>query len=362
MENRAGSIVVESNSLFNEPQVKNFPWAVTAPFLRDPQNRWISDFVESDRHSFQVIPQAGPEISWHTKKLPRTGLSEWRQFAKTACSALEFAEANQGGVITVFPQLAAATASRKKFKRLDVPIVAWFFNTTFERNARSLLGRKTLPAVDRFVVHSTVEIEAYARELSLPHSRFEFVPAQYGATVDESDENAEEPFVFATGSGFRDYGTFFDAMAKLDMPAKVVAGPRVLAGLTPPPNVEILDGVSIDEIRRYIRQARVNVIPMESGGLTAGLLTIVLTFRHGRGLVITDRPGIDDYVHADQDSLLVPMHDASSMAAAIEAMYEDADLRSRLGAAADEFATANCTDQAAGRSLLRILDEVTIGR
>ncbi len=337
-------------------------WAVTAPFLTDPSHRWISSFAETDRHDFVIVPKIGGEISWHSKKVARTGLGEWRDFARTSTAALRMASSVNGGVVTVFPQLAASAASRKKLRRLDVPLVAWFFNTNFGNDARTALARRTLDAVDRFVVHSSREIEAYAEELRLPAERFEFVPVQYGGTVQTDEEDTEDPFVFATGSGFRDYGTFFDAMALLPMKAKVVAGPRVLAGLTPPTNVEILEGLNRSDIHHLVRQARVNVIPMHEGGLTGGIITFAETFRHGRGVVVSDRPGIDDYVHHDDNALIVPMRDATAMADAIDGMWNDEALRSRLAAGALHWATENATDQAAARSLVRVLDGVLAER
>lgn len=337
-----------------------FSWAVTAPFLTETKDRWISDFTETDRHAFEVIHTSGAEVSWHSKKVARTGLAEWGDFAQLANRALRHAADNDGGVITVFPQLAAAAASRKRLRRSDTPLVAWFFNTNLDNGIRSRMARLTLPAVDRFVVHSTAEIDAYSRQLRIPSDRFEFVAAQYGGRIMDDPEDENEPFVFATGSGFRDYGTFFEAMRRLDIPAKVVAGPRILAGLSVPPNVEILD-VSSDEIKRMMRRARVNVIPMTTEGVTAGLLTIVLTYRHGRSLVVSDRPGIDDYVHHDVDSLVVPQRDPEAMAASIEAMFVDDALRRRLNATAEQWAEANCSDHAAGASLVRVLDTVIDG-
>ncbi len=343
-------------------QGRAFAWSLCAPFLTSPTDRWISDYTTSDRHRFEIVPRAGGEVSWHTKKAARTGLVEWRDFAKTAANALDLAVKNDGGVVTVFPQLAAAVASRKKVRRQDQPLVAWFFNTNFGRDVRSKIAKRALSGVDRFVVHSTVEIEAYAAHLQLSPSRFEFVPVQYGGTIQTDEEDNEQPFVLATGSGFRDYATFFDAMRLLDMPAKVVAGDRVLEGLTPPPNVEIISGIDRDEINRLTRRARVNVIPINDEGLTGGIITIVGTFRHGRGLVVSDRSGIDDYVRHDDNSLVVPLRDPAAMAEAIEAMFTDADLRQRLGSAAATFADQYCTDTAVAAELERILDLVVSSR
>ncbi len=333
-------------------------WAVAAPFIDSPSSDWISDYSRSANHTFTKVPHGAEETSWHTKGVSRTNVGEWRAFSKTAAALMDTAVRHDGGAITVFPQLAAAAGWRKRSRRLDAPLVAWFFNTTFGRDLRSLVARHPLAAVDRFVVHSTAEIGAYAHHLRLPHDRFSFAHVQYGGPIQTDEIDRDHPFVFATGSGFRDYGTFFDAVGALGVLTKVVAGPRVLAGLTPPSNVEIIEGIDRRGIHRLVRQATVNVLPMNNDGLTAGLITMAEAFRHGRALVVSDRSGIHDYVQHDENALLVPVGDASSMASAIESMMRDDHLRSRLDDGARAAGERRHTDAAAARRLTEVLNTV----
>ncbi len=333
-------------------------WSVAAPFLVDPGDVWITDFAESSDVVFHKILQPAPEQSWHTKKIARTSFKEWLRFHRTAQRALSDARAGRGGCVTVFPQLAAACALQKRVTRSTTPIVAWFFNTNLGDGAQRTMARWALSEIDRFVVHSSAEIEVYASELSLPTDRFRFVPVQYGGPVQSHDECRDDPFVFATGSGFRDYGTLFEALDQLGLPAKVVAGDRILAGLTVPSNVEILNGQTRSDIHRMMREARVNVIPMTTDAATAGIITIVETFHHGRGLVITDRGGVDDYVTHDENALLTAPGSVSEMAEAIDAMWRDEALRQRLGASAFEFASTRATDLAAANELLAVLADL----
>ena len=151
----------------------------------------------------------------------------------------------------------------------------------------------------------------------------------------------------------------FDALEKLRLPTKVVSGPRALAGLTPPSNVEILEGITPDEIHVMMQQARVNVIPMNLGGIVAGTVTIAQTLRLGRAPVITNRIGIHDYVRHEETGLLVEPFDVGDMGGALERMWEDHDLRNRLNTNASDFAMRNCTDEAAGASLRTLLDRLT---
>jgi len=332
-------------------------WVVASPYFETAHDRWISDSIDSDQHSFTLIPRSGQDRNWHQGGPPRATLREWSHRMRQARRAVQ---RDADGIITVFPQLAAATASLKMLARNDRPLVSWFFNTEGLTSVpkRSLAGIP-LGRVDRFVVHSTRETESYADLLNLPSERFVYVPFQYGANIEtEKPEDQDEPFVFATGSGYRDYQTFFEAVETLGYRTLVLASDRVLAGLPVPPNVEILEQITRPEIRRLVRHARVNVVPLNDGATTAGLVTIVETFCHGRSLVITDRPGLEDYVFEGKNALCSRLFDPRSMADAIEAMWTDDAQRRELDDAAQRFAQDNCTDEAAGRSLIRILDAV----
>ena len=73
----------------------------------------------------------------------------------------------------------------KMLERSDRPLVAWLFNTEgLNSAAKRSVARLPLGRVDRFVVHSTAEIDGYADLLRLPVERFEFVPLQYGGDVE----------------------------------------------------------------------------------------------------------------------------------------------------------------------------------
>lgn len=332
-----------------------FHWTVAAPFFQTDHDRWVCDFVPGGRHRFTTIPRPGEHLNWHARKRRATPLAHWRQYMRQGHQALDRTE---GGVITIMPQLAATVALQKRFGKRHVPLVSWFFNTELEAKMRVREARVTLRTVDRFIVHSTREIGLYADLLRLPAERFAFAPFQYGGELATDPIDEDEPFVFATGSGYRDYGTFFRAIEKLGYRTLVLAGERALRGLTPPPSVEILDQIPKHEIHRLVRRARVNVVPMTEGGANAGLITMVEAYRHERGIVSTWRTGIEDYVFPGENALVHDLGDADGMAQAIEAMWTDAALRDDLNIGARKWAEENCTDDAAGRFLVAHLDQL----
>ncbi|MEM9561216.1 MAG: glycosyltransferase [Actinomycetota bacterium] len=329
-------------------------WVVAAPYFETADDRWISDSVVGGRHRFTLVPRVGDDRNWHQASAS-AGVGEWADRGRQAVAALG---APADGIITVFPQLAATTAGLKLVRRDHRPLVAWLFNTEgIATGVRRAGARVALRKVDRFVVHSTAEIPVYQRLLGLPAERFSFVPLQYGGDVETArPPDQDEPYVFATGTGYRDYETFFAAVGKLGHRTLVLASDRALDGLTVPDNVEILPQISRPEIRRLVRHAAVNVVPLTDGGTTAGLVTIVETFRHGRSMVITRRSGLDDYCNENDNVLCADLGDVGELAAAIDRMWGDEAERARLDAAALEFAEANCTDAAAAAALVDVLD------
>jgi glycosyltransferase involved in cell wall biosynthesis len=329
---------------------------VAAPYFESPSDRWISDSVPGDRHSFTLVPRVGAERNWH-QSTANAGLGEWRDRFRQAAKLFP---ADADGIITVFPQLAAATGALEVLRRDRRPVVAWMFNTEgLQGAARLRIARSALRPVDRFVVHSTAEIGVYVDRLRLPADRFVYVPLQYGGEVEqERPEGQTDPYIFATGSGFRDYRTFFAAVEKLGHRTLVLASDRALAGCTVPDNVEILEQLTRPEIRRLVRHAAVNVVPLTEGGTTAGLVTVVETYRHGRSLVITRRPGLEDYCAFGENVLGAGVGDVGGLADAIDAMWSDAELRDRLDRAAATFGEENCTDEVAARHLVAILDSL----
>ncbi len=332
-------------------------WVVAAPYFETAADRWISDSVVGGRHRFTLVPRVGDDRNWHQASAS-AGVGEWADRGRQALAAIA---APADGIITVFPQLAATTAGLKRVRCDRRPLVAWLFNTEgIATGIRRAGARVALRQVDRFVVHSTAEIPVYGRLLGLPVERFSFVPLQYGGEVEAArPPDQDEPYVFATGTGYRDYETFFAAMGKLGHRTLVLASDRALRGLTVPDNVEILSQISRPEIRRLVRHAAVNVVPLTGEGTTAGLVTIVETFRHGRSMVITRRPGLDDYCSENENVLCADPGDAGELAAAVDTMWSDESERARLDRAALEFAEANCTDGAAAAALVEVLDSLT---
>ena len=331
-------------------------WTIAAPFIQEANDSdWLTPFVPGKRHHFSVIPRQGVNQNWHNRASSVTDKKEWLEFWHQSKEALQ---TTQGGVITVFPQLAAMMGVRQRLARKHIPVVAWWFNTNAYSGIKAWLAQNSLQSIDRLIVHTRCEREFYSQWLGIPLECFEFVPLQVGEIPVTYAEETDNPFILATGSAYRDYPTLFEAVSRLGIKTVVVSGPRTLQGLNIPSHVETPFGLKKHEIMRLVQQARLNIVPMVPEGVTAGIVTIAEAMRLGRAVIATRRSGVEDYIKDEDTGLLVKPNSVDDLTQAIDRLWNDEELRNRLGRAAGCYAAEHFSDEAAGVALGRVLDSV----
>jgi len=333
-------------------------WSVAAPFFRDGDSQWIDDFVPPGRHSFRKIafPRAEPAAGWHGRVGRATPISGWTPYWQAAGRALGAGD----GVITVFPQLALAAALRRKMSGVGrKPIVAWCFNLgRMDGGPKRAAAAWAMRRVDRFVVHSTAEVDLVADYLRVARERVRFVPLQRAPIAIEAEEDRQDPFLVSMGSANRDYATLAQAARQTGLPLVIVAAPRCLAGIDFPANVSVRSGLSPHECQRLAQRARASIVPLADVGAASGQVTVIEAQRMNRAVIATRSIGTVDYIRDGETGLLVAPGDADAMAQAMLRLWRDDAARARLGTEAGRYAAAALSDEAAAAALAGILDEV----
>lgn len=335
-------------------------WTIAAPFIHDLEQdgQWLVPYVSGDRHQFDIIPRPKPLGSWHNQASPVTNFAEWLTYLQHGKDA---AQATDGGVITVFPQLASAVGMYQQLSRRQIPTVAWLFNVgTCQLGLRRNIARASLRHIDRFVVHTRRECEIYSQWLGLPKERFVFFPYQVADIPVEYEENTTQPFIAAIGSAHRDFPTLFQAVETLKLPTVVASGSRALAGLQLPSQVQAPLGLGKQDCLRLAQEARINIVPMKTNAqiTAAGQVTIVEAMRMGRVVIASCCNGAEDYIIHGETGLLVEPGSTQSLVQAIEMLWDDPQLRHRIGHNAKNYAAQHFSDEAAGVALQSVLDEV----
>lgn len=337
-------------------------WSVVAPYFNEDDvvtNNWLSNYTSTDRHSFDLIARPTAVPNWHEKSVRYTTRSEWFGHWEHAALALN---SDADGVITLFPQLPAAIGLQKLVKRTNKPIVAWTFNIGNYKvgTLRRLLSKISLSHIDCFVVHSKQEIDIYSEWLNLPRSRFKFVPFPSPDIEVNFEEERESPFIAALGSAHRDFSCLFDVVEQLNLPTVVASSKSVLDNFTIPKQVSTPFGITRDDCRKLAQQARINIVPLQPKDdvTAAGHVTVIEAMLMGRAVIVTDAYGMSEYVKHGETGWLVPPGSVKSMKEAVELLWNDEELRNRLGHNARSYAQETFSFQGVARSLEKVLDDV----
>ncbi|MGC9357942.1 MAG: glycosyltransferase family 4 protein [Anaerolineae bacterium] len=94
--------------------------------------------------------------------------------------------------------------------------------------------------------------------------------------------------------------------------------------------VNFVGWVSQEEVRRYLHEADIFVLPSLMEGLSIALLQAMAS---GLPLVTSDAVGNRDVVHHDENGFVVPARDVGALIAALAVLVDDADLQKRMGEA-----------------------------
>jgi len=194
------------------------------------------------------------------------------------------------------------------------PIKGWV-----KRRLVRLMSR----SVTRFIVWSSEEIENYSRYFGIDRRKFIFVP--HHATLNGYGIQATPgTYVFAGGDSSRDYTTLIEAVRALKVPVVIAStNPRWKRAVRGLAHVQV-QTVSARRFRELMAGARVVVVPLDTGILqSAGQQTYLNAMQLGKPVIVSDAPGVRDYIRDGATGWIVPAGDALALRQAIERILGD---------------------------------------
>ncbi len=333
-------------------------WTLLTPYTGQQDGQWLDAFLPTG--STHRITAVAARYA-HSSSRPATSRSQWQDYARHAIEGWSHVTRTRerAGVITCFPQLAVMTGLRKRVSLRRIPVVAWTFNLGHVPvGAARRIARVGLAPLDRIIVHSRAEIDAYSRCFEIRAERFRFVPLQAPHRHVSVSENLEQPFVLAMGSARRDYRLLIAALARLGLPSIIVAAPHAVVGIDLPANVQVRSGLTQQQCFDLLQAARIHVIPIRNTDTASGQVTLVESMSHGRPTIVTKCIATVDYATDRENVLFVPQGDRDALCDAIAELWGNDGLRTRLGTQAQLRARSEFSDEAIGGILRDVLDEL----
>lgn len=212
---------------------------------------------------------------------------------------------------------AAAIAHRRGGPRVVITDATW--GPGNGRVARRL-RRRALRVVDSprttYCVLSTHEQVAFAQTWEVDPARVRFTPFYWTLPTDAPQFLLGNGEVFAGGDSLRDYATLSTAAKDLpDVP--VTAATRWRPDVPVPASV-CLGPVDPDRFLALLGRSSVVAVVLQPGlRRSAGQQTYLNAMALGKVVVVTDSPGVRDYVEPGETGLVVPPGDPAALAAAL---------------------------------------------
>jgi glycosyltransferase involved in cell wall biosynthesis len=331
---------------------------ILAPFF-GRENTWIDDFCDRPDFEFIKVPHLNRTLSWH-KRGPTTPSGEWLEHFKYSFEAMKW---KSECIVTCFPQLTLTTAGLLPLTgKSRTRLVAWDFNLgSLPRGWKGLLARRVFQRVDRFVVHARGEIGNYARWLGVDEEKFRFVPLQRGKIANLKPSPLPAPYIVSMGSANRDYSTLIDAVLGTGIKTVIISKKSEIDCLPEHPDLVKLTDLTWEECDSILSGAKLNVVPIANNQTASGQVSFTTSLRMGVPTIVTNSISTIDYIRDGETGLLVPPGDAAALRQAIESIWRNEALGSRIGLAGRNYADEYLSDQAAAKNLATVIDELFTG-
>ncbi len=217
--------------------------------------------------------------------------------------------------------------------RRGTPHLLLAHNLTSER--KRALQKRTgyLHRFDRVLVLCRTQEEYLRGEAGLPDEKIRFVydkvDHRFFAPAGERTESGN--YVLSVGRERRDYQTLIAAVESLNVPTTIVgSSPWSRAAADGqqqddvPPNVSLRRGLTFVALRDLYERAAVVVVPLLPGtDYAAGVNAVLEAMAMRKPLIVSDTPGIRDYLTQDENARVVPPGDPAALARAITDLLED---------------------------------------
>lgn len=219
------------------------------------------------------------------------------------------------GARELYSDLVIAAAIRRRTGRIVISDATWKRGRLLDRTVMAAGLRAVDSPRTVYCVLSSAELETFPRTWRIDPSRVVFTPFCFTLTDAElGAPTSEDGSVFAGGDSMRDYGPLLETATALPAPVTIASATFQPRGT--PPNVSVRR-VTPAEFTRLTRSASVVVVPLRSAERSAGQQTYLGAMAIGKLVVVTDAPGVRDYVEDRITGLVVPPGDGRALAEAV---------------------------------------------
>lgn len=168
------------------------------------------------------------------------------------------------------------------------------------------LARKAISAVDgphvRYAVLSSDELKQFPKVWNVDPRRVVFQPFPNTLHQYRDMPTRDDGYLFAGGNSVRDYGLLEAALEGTDIPTRIAARWQPLRGLA---HLQAAP-TSHHEFMTTLANARAVVVPLRQTVRSGGQQTYLNAMGLGKPVIVTEAPGVRDYIVDGVTGVIVP--------------------------------------------------------
>lgn len=264
---------------------------------------------------------------------------------------------------------AMSLAFRKWALRDDTPLCVIGFNQSGKvfRTGFGPIDRainRAAAGIDVALVHSRRERRLWSQIHGIPPERMPF--RHWGYDLPEITSTrfsaGGEDYFCLIGRNNRDVEHFTRAIESIGANGVVIGQGDPPGRLSQSSKVRFHVNLPIDDCLDCIRGAVANVILLNDDMRGAGHITAVNAMHLGKPTIFTRCEGLADYLIDGFNGLSVGLRDSESVAAAMQMLLGNRDLRARLGENGRDYARRWLTNDAAARAHAAVISDLARNR
>jgi glycosyltransferase involved in cell wall biosynthesis len=238
-----------------------------------------------------------------------------RQFMPLAAKADVVIVLGSCGARQMYCELVAALLLKLRRRRPVVLVhdATWDVSSDFlERRLAKFsklvpgLVRLAIKSIDgpnvQYGVLSTDEERSFASLWNIDAKRVHFVPFCATISTQTAARASDGGYIFAGGNSYRDYEVLVRAVDGLEVPVIIASSWRPAEPL--PSNVTCALLPHAEYVERFL-SAGVVVVPLRRAVRSAGQQTYLGAMLMGKPVIVTDAPGVRDYIQDGETGLIV---------------------------------------------------------
>jgi hypothetical protein len=194
------------------------------------------------------------------------------------------------------------------------------------------LARLAISLIDgphmRYAVLSTREVETFPKVWGVDPSRVVFQPFPNTLHEYRDMDTRDDGYIFAGGNSVRDFDLLEAALDGTGIPARIATKWKPTLNLS---DVEV-GPTSHDEYMALLANSHAVVVPLRQSVRSAGQQSYLNAMGLGKPVIVTEAPGVRDYVVDGVTGVIVPPEVAALRAAILHVMDPDnADFYVEMG-------------------------------